>query len=354
MVSDQQMQNAVNELKRIEISVTNNEEIQDILNARDEVIGRYGKMFNPDNIEHLSAEDFYGFLHFKNNKHWGGLYRGGKQLTRVMEDVRSTLKVILDKDLPLAQRIDHAYPKGKTRLNGMGKALLTAILTVVYPKSCSVWNTTSEAGLKKLNVWPDFERGETIGSKYDKINKIILDLSTRTGIDLWMLDSLFWAIQTVNQQSQDESGESLPADLHNKECIETFRLEGHLQDFLGENWENIEQLKGWEIFQSEGDEVGIQYPAGSAGYIDILAKHIKRKEWLVIELKRDQTSDTTLGQVQRYMGWVIKNLAETGDKVYGLIVAGSFTEKMKCAIYATQNVKLMRYRVSFDLEYENI
>ncbi len=131
----------------------------------------------------------------------------------------------------------------------------------------------------------------------------------------------------------DASIETVPTHESDRQGI--FSFEKHLQDFLHENWDHIDHLQEWEILQSEGDEVGIEYPAGNIGSIDILAKHRNNNEWLIIELKRDRTSDATLGQVQRYMGWVMKNLAEPGDMVNGLIIAGGFTEKMKCAIYAT-------------------
>ncbi len=356
MTREDSVDKAVTTLRNTMHKISSNEEIQEIINAKDEVISRYGKLFNPANIKDISVEEFYSFLLPNNNKHWGGLYRAGKQLINVMDDVRSTLLVVLDSKRPLSNRIEYALPKGRAKVSGLGKALLTAVMMVTYPDLYGVWNTTSEAGLKALNLWPDFKRGESTGSKYTKINQVLLELSSKTGFDLWTLDTIFWAMVSPSDDEQgvDSSASLETSPTHENEKQGVFSFEKHLQEFLHENWDQIDQLQEWEIFQSEGDIVGIEYPAGSIGSIDILAKHRNNNKWLVIELKKDRTSDATLGQVQRYMGWVIKNLAETGDKVYGLIVAGSFTEKMKCAIYATQNIKLMRYRVSFDLEYENI
>jgi len=37
--------------------------------------------------------------------------------------------------------------------------------------------------------------------------------------------------------------------------------------------------------------------------------------WLVVEHKRNQTSDQTVGQLLRYIGWVKRHLAEDGDVV---------------------------------------
>jgi RecB family endonuclease NucS len=43
------------------------------------------------------------------------------------------------------------------------------------------------------------------------------------------------------------------------------------------------------------------------GPIDILAQDKKSQQYVVIELKRDQTSDQTVGQLARYMGWLEEN-----------------------------------------------
>ena len=43
--------------------------------ARDEleVISKYGQMFQPENIDNLTAEDYKSFLNFRNNKYWTGM-----------------------------------------------------------------------------------------------------------------------------------------------------------------------------------------------------------------------------------------------------------------------------------------
>jgi len=44
------------------------------------------------------------------------------------------------------------------------------------------------------------------------------------------------------------------------------------------------------------------------GKIDLLAHHKKGKAWLVVEIKRNQSSDDTVGQAPRYMGYVREHL----------------------------------------------
>jgi hypothetical protein len=52
---------------------------------------------------------------------------------------------------------------------------------------------------------------------------------------------------------------------------------------------------------------------------------------VVIELKRGQTSDATVGQVLRYINWVKANLAAEKQDVRGIIVASDVDEALKYA-----------------------
>ena len=84
--------------------------------------------------------------------------------------------------------------------------------------------------------------------------------------------------------------------------------------------------------------------------IDLLARHKKEPKWLVVELKRGQSSDQTVGQVLRYMGWVRENLASPEEKVQGLIISHSEDKKIRYALKHTSNVELNLYEVDFNLK----
>ena len=66
--------------------------------------------------------------------------------------------------------------------------------------------------------------------------------------------------------------------------------------------------------------------------MDILALSKDRKEFLVVELKRDRASDEVVGQTLRYMGWVMKNLCTAEQTVKGCIVALSGDAKLENAL----------------------
>jgi restriction system protein len=127
-----------------------------------------------------------------------------------------------------------------------------------------------------------------------------------------------------------------------------FALEKHLEDFLVQNWKQTELGKNYNIYEEDGELVGQQYPSDT-GPIDILAISKDKKELLVVELKRGRASDVVLGQVQRYMGYVLEELAENGQKVKGVIIALEDDIKIRRALAVTQNVEFYRYQVSFKL-----
>jgi RecB family endonuclease NucS len=128
-----------------------------------------------------------------------------------------------------------------------------------------------------------------------------------------------------------------------------FGLERHLHEFLRDNWDRTCLGKEWRMYAEEGNlEAGYEYPCG-VGRIDILARHWKKRSWLVVELKRDQTSDTTVGQVLRYMGWVKHHLAAPGEQVAGLIIARQDDDALQYALSNVQGVDLQLYEVDFRL-----
>jgi len=129
-----------------------------------------------------------------------------------------------------------------------------------------------------------------------------------------------------------------------------FGLERHLHDFLLDNWEHTQLGQQWNLDEQGGDVAGYgSQRETSVGRLDLLARHKTEPRWLVIELKRGQTSDQTVGQILRYMGWVKEELAIVGEAVDGLIIALDDDEKLRYALKATQGIHFMRYRVDFRL-----
>ena len=318
-----------------------------------EVIARYSELFNPKNIDNLTAEDFKSFLLFRNNRHWSGIFRHKNRVTSDMARLRDAIKILLDESQPLEKRLDTLFPPNKPNyIKGMGKAIATPILLVVYPDKYGVWNEPSQQGLKRLNLLPQFSRGANFADKYMMINKVLNDLARQYNLSLWQVDGVLGELMSAGPSiiSPAIAEEVIEAEQIKESAEAEFGLESHLEDFIIENWDNLELGKKYALLDNDGDMISKQYPT-DVGPIDILARSKDSKEWLVIELKKGRSGDQVVGQIQRYMGWVLHNHVRHGDgeSVKGLIILKNTDRKLEYALEVTHGIELMTYTVNFSL-----
>ncbi|MFZ2970495.1 MAG: PDDEXK nuclease domain-containing protein, partial [Minisyncoccia bacterium] len=167
----------------------------------------------------------------------------------------------------------------------------------------------------------------------------------------YLENNYHWKATDLGQETSDdeeEEGDTIA-------CVSTsidrsnFVLEKHLEDFLVANWESTELGELYDLIEENGDIVSQQYQTKEIGNIDLLVKEKKSGNFVVIELKKGLTSDQTVGQLTRYMGWVKKNISN-GKKVKGIIIAGSQDNRLKYALEAVQDAELFIYRINFVLE----
>jgi hypothetical protein len=265
-----------------------------------------------------------------------------------MSRLREALAVLLDESRPIVERLNQLVPaRGPAYVPGLSRAVLTPILLITHPDKYSVWNRMSEEAEKALGIWPRFDRGTSFGEKYEMLNDLHTQLAGALGVNRWTLDALWWRVQKPTELPEGSGVGEGGADT--EEAGHGFGLEKHLQDFLRDNWDSLPLGKDWTIEMDGDPEAGVEYSCQGGWRIDILARHRTKAEWLVIELKRDQTSDETIGQVLRYMGWVTENLAETSDAVRGLIIAREADAGFRYALARVPDVELQRYQVHFEL-----
>ena len=129
----------------------------------------------------------------------------------------------------------------------------------------------------------------------------------------------------------------------------TFAMEKHLEDFLINNWSITSLGKIYDIFEEDGEKIGQQYQTDT-GNIDILAISKDKKELLVVELKKGRASDSVVGQILRYMGYITTDLAEPDQIVRGCIIALEDDLRIKNALKITPSIDFYRYEVSFNLK----
>ncbi len=313
--------------------------------SKQPVLARFQKLFRRDSLEALTEEEFRAFLIFENNTHWSNLQRQGSVICRDMSILRNALLVLQDENLPVGQRLDKAV----TLVRGMGKAIGTAVFHVLYPQDVGVWNTVSEAGLKQVSLWPDWHRGESLGTQFEKVNGVLADLAKAADTDLWTLDAIWWFMGHSEEDGglEDATVDSVEPSLH------VFGLERHLHEFLRDNWAHTDLARvGWNLYRgpnNDDDEAGYEHPC-DVGRIDLLAKHSDGNRWLVIELKKEQSCDKTIGQVARYMGWVKRELAIGEETVRGLIISHESDLRLRYALEVIPDVDLSLYEVDFRLK----
>jgi restriction system protein len=146
-------------------------------------------------------------------------------------------------------------------------------------------------------------------------------------------------------------GKKQPTIVSTDETVEdpsVFALEKHLEDFLVANWKQTALGKDYDIYEEDGQQIGKQYPTDT-GFMDILAISKDKKELLVVELKKGRASDNVVGQIQRYMGFALEELAENGQTVKGVIIALEDDNRIRRALAVAPNIEFFRYQVSFKL-----
>lgn len=339
---------ALGQLRAAKAAMVEDGEINKILEAQEEVLARYSPAFQPDRIDTIEEDVLRSFLYIENNHHWSGLNR---QVNRVCADMAATrlaLTDLVDESRPIATRMQSA-----TDIKGMGKGIITAILHVAYPDKYGVWNNTSNDGLVELGLFPQAERGASFGARYAAVNDVLVALARALEVDLWTLDTIWWFLNA--EEDEDDGPASItamPEGVPAMPNVKTtrFALERHLHDYMFDNWDMLDLAQEWDIYTRDGEpEAGYEFRT-PIGRIDLLAKHKCEPRWLVIELKREKSSDAVVGQVLRYMGWVQKHLSEDGEAVEGLVVATEGDPQLHYALTVVPSVSFQSYEVEFRLK----
>lgn len=302
---------------------------------------------------------------------WYKFFNDLNDKPELREKIDSILKT--DREEEIVKSIDKLYEYNKNNKNGLttkNAIILNALLFLNSPDQY-----ISSLSLKHRRIICEklglIFSDESVGTIIIETNKIIIDYFDRLLPESY-IDSdskhfikdrmisdfiysefgnnYFWQ-EDVNIQNNRTTFEITEPEINVEE--QSFYLEKYLEHFIYTNWDNITELEEYEFILNEDNEpVSLQFNTG-VGIIDLLVRNKKDRSYLVIELKRGKTSDKTIGQIARYMGWVSKEIADKENvAVKGLIIAESFDEKIKYSLSCLNNVKTMKYKISFGLEYD--
>lgn len=146
-------------------------------------------------------------------------------------------------------------------------------------------------------------------------------------------------------QQQDKGDNNLDDDkMREEECASEFAYERDLRSFISKHLSIIEE--GLRLYEDEGIN-GIEFPAGGR-FIDILAID-KNNNYVVVELKVSRGYDRVVGQLLRYMAWVERHQADSGQSVRGIIIAKEITDDLMLATSRVKDIDLFEYELSVSL-----
>ena len=204
---------------------------------------------------------------------------------------------------------------------------------------------TSQYGarLEDIDIWPTRE----------SVEELVPGLLFVENKEFWFAYFQGGVRQVTEEDFKAITGEkkaSLVEQIAASRDIESqsqFALETHLEEFIYENWDSINWGRKLKLYQT--DELdGRQFPAGIWS-IDFLAVDEGQNELVVIELKRGKTSDSSVGQLLRYVAWVRENLAEAEQPVRGVLLAHEVDEALRYAVKDLEDIDVKTYQVDFKL-----
>jgi hypothetical protein len=309
---------------------------------------------------------------------WERLFKELKE----KEDIKGTLNdifVLSDEMhidnvrlIDLINKLKKQNEKNKNGLTGEGSAvILNTLLFINNPdKFISCVSLKHRSQVMKAFDLGLFEQYKSYGEKIIKSNfDIINGFKEKYGIDTAPRALSVFLYSPSRTSSTPEYKNNIPGirslwlsepeqpyesptleEAEGKESFDKleFSIEKHLEDFLIRNWETTDLGKQFELIEEDGEIVSQQYRT-DVGNIDLLVRDKKTKQYVVIELKRGQTSDRTVGQLARYMSWIKEKLASNND-VKGIIITSTKDENLDYALRMIPNTELLQYQVQFSLK----
>lgn len=308
----------------------------------------------------------------KNNETVANVMISQGMFQRMFRDIKKSehLKKHLDtifkttSDEERIKAIDGLYKAnvgGKNCLTGQSGTAVSAFLAAydpfVYTGVVSLKHRQKLIQYFGISAGPDFQT-DSQGKKIIASNSAIINGFKALGINTtartltkFVYDFKdTWCTGEAPEPIQDTPGHIEPVTTCDatEENISLFYMESQLEDFLVANWEKTELGKKYDLIEEDGEIVSQQYRT-DIGIIDLLVKDKADKGYVVIELKRNQTSDDTIGQVARYMGWVAEKKGGNVP-VKGIIIAGAFDDRMYYASKQVPNTTIYSYEVDFKIK----
>ncbi len=291
---------------------------------------------------------------------WRRLFNQLKEENELSITIDSIFKAKSEEEL--AGKINELYTLNegnKNNLTGKSGNAINCLMAAYDPfKNLSIVSLNDRNNLLKFLEDGYNTSADSIGNEIVSTSKHIINIFKEAGIfnnsrtiSEFVYSGVFksyWKGSKMNEEGnsfvEDEISEE-PKTVIQDDFI--FYMEKQLEDFLIENWDKTELGSKYELINNDDGLASQQYRT-DIGTIDILAKDKTDGRYVIIELKKNQTSDDTIGQIARYMGWVEEHLSE-GQESKGIIIAGKYDKKLKYAMKKIKDIEVYLYKVDFRL-----
>mgnify|MGYP000414990890 CR=1 FL=1 len=255
----------------------------------------------------------------------------------------------------------YEFNKGKKNsLTGKRANAINTMLCAFNPSEClAIISLNDRKGIIEHYNIPsttNFE-DDSQGKKIVESNNDIMEEFRKHNIEPhpYILSKFFYMkIKGEWKPSHERAKEASEGNVDEKysESESSFYMEKELENFLIANWDRTELANDYELIEEDGDMVSQQYRT-EIGIIDILVKDKKSGQYVIIELKKSQSSDDTIGQLTRYMGWIEEHKSN-GKLTKGIIIASSYDKKLFYALKKVKDIEVYTYQIDFNLkEFKN-
>lgn len=343
--------------------------------AFDDKRSAFVAMFDSSRIQELKKEDYFAGLGKKEGclsyeLEWStielGSIKGGSKYKFGYEDDLPKIKKLLLDILDFQDTVGSFYEsdgslnkkskelcRKSTEIKGLktGRTVTGKLLSLYYPKTViSVFTDQDYLLAQLLNDYvPDafglelfLVNNFSLLTIKNEFLKVLGEAEKSALTNDKFLRFLYFCFPKEKVQVQ-------PTDTE-QESVQTLEYQ-HLQTLIHRNFQKLfaDELVYFEP-ESQNERNG-QYDTEEVGIIDFLCLD-KKKDFVVIELKR-KASDTTVGQLCRYIGWVKENLCKDKQSARGLIVAENKDIYLTFAIKAVPNIEFRKVEMSINISKDN-
>lgn len=152
-----------------------------------EVTQYFGVIFSERAVPTMTKQDMTGFLSYRQNKRWREISK--EDVTADMPRLRAAIACLVNETVPISARLNRLEPgRGELAVAHLGKAKLTPILLVCFPRQYGVWNDYSERALRGMEVFPEFAADWHLGEQFEAVNAVLVQLADEYNVSLWWLD----------------------------------------------------------------------------------------------------------------------------------------------------------------------